>query len=148
MLSVRGGRDGSRSGREDVEERISLGALLDAAVRTKCLPQEPIVLHQHVGVAFAQLLEKPRRSLNVGEQECQGIYAESVGDEPSGCADQMVRLFDTGEVASVPANRALGSSAAGSPTQIASPNVDWPRRTGTQIDGSVLVLLADSVRGR
>jgi len=62
MLSVRGGRDGSRSGREDVEERISLGALLDAAVRTKCLPQEPIVLHQYVGVAFAQLLEKPRRS--------------------------------------------------------------------------------------
>jgi hypothetical protein len=113
-----------------------LGALLDAAVRTKCFPQDAIVLHEHIGVPFAQLLEEPRRFLNVGEQERQLLYAESVGDESQGCTDQIVRLFNTKEATSVPADPALGSSAGGSPTQIASPNIDRTRGVGARIDGS------------
>jgi hypothetical protein len=58
--------------RERDEERVSLRAHLDAAIAGEFLPQRATVLGQHVRVAVAERLQKPRRAPDVGKQKRDG----------------------------------------------------------------------------
>ena len=54
---------------EGDEERVALRVNDAAAVAVECLPQQPLVLGNHLAVAVAQLLEQASRSFDVCEQE-------------------------------------------------------------------------------
>ena len=58
--------------REGDEKRVSLGVDLVAAVLGEGLAQDALVLREHLAVALAQLLEQPRRPLDVREEEGDG----------------------------------------------------------------------------
>ncbi len=60
----------SRSGREGEEERVALGVDLHPVVRGGRGPHQPPVLEQRRGVRLGpELVQQPRRALDVGEQE-------------------------------------------------------------------------------
>jgi hypothetical protein len=65
---------GIAGAREDDEERVALRAQLVTAVRRDGAADDPAVLVKDVGVAFAKVLEKPRRALDIAEQQrdCAG----------------------------------------------------------------------------
>ena len=70
LLTLR--RSGQRLDRigKRVQERVSLRVDLDAAVRGEGAAQEPAVLGERLDIAgLAELLDQPRRALDVGEQE-------------------------------------------------------------------------------
>ena len=68
-----GGRGhGVRCARERDEERVALRVDLDAVVSRERISQGAAVLGEELGVAGSVLLEKPRRALDVGEQERDG----------------------------------------------------------------------------
>ena len=62
-------RDRLGRAREGVEERAALGVDLDAAVAGEGVPQYPPVLGKRLRVAVAELVQQPRRALDVGEEE-------------------------------------------------------------------------------
>jgi hypothetical protein len=70
------GRDRTRDrvsrARERVEERVALGVDLRAALVTEAFPEQPPVVAHDLAVGIAQLLEQPRRALDVGEEKCDG----------------------------------------------------------------------------
>ncbi len=61
--------DRLRCAREGVEERVALRVDLRAALRAQVLAEEPAVLADDFAVVVAELLEQPRRALDVGEEE-------------------------------------------------------------------------------
>ena len=69
--SLRGGGECVVRCPKDVEERVALGVDLGAAVPRERLAQDAPVLSEHSRVAVAELVEQPRRSLYVCEEERQ-----------------------------------------------------------------------------
>jgi hypothetical protein len=65
-------RDRIGCARESDEEGIPLGIDLDAPVGRKGVAKCAAVLGQRVGIARAQLLEQPGRTLDIGEEEGDG----------------------------------------------------------------------------
>src|SRR4029434_7223357 len=67
-------RRGQRVGgpRAGHEKRVSLRADLDAAVASELPAQHAVVLGQNVGIPSTELLQEPRRALDVCEQERDG----------------------------------------------------------------------------
>ena len=63
------GRKRFRRRREGDEERITLGVDLDAAVTLEGVAQHAPMLGEQVRVTVAVLLQKPRRALDVREEE-------------------------------------------------------------------------------
>ena len=57
---------------EGNEERVALSVDLDTVMAGERLPQHDSMLGQRIGVRGAELMEKPRRTLDVGEQERDG----------------------------------------------------------------------------
>ena len=55
--------------RKGDEERVALRVDLDPVVPPPRLPQRAAVLGKHLRIPVAQLLEQPRRPLDVGEEE-------------------------------------------------------------------------------
>ena len=55
--------------RERDEEGIPLRVHLVAAVGSERLAQQPLVVREHLSVAIPQLLDEPRRALDVREEE-------------------------------------------------------------------------------
>ena len=68
-LPLHGGCHRVARAREDDEEGVALRVDLAAVVPLEGLPQEPLVLSEHVAVALAELALEPRRPLDVREQE-------------------------------------------------------------------------------
>ena len=52
-----------------MKKRVTLRVDLVAAVGLEGVPEQTLVLGQHVAVALAKLLDEPNRTLNVGEEE-------------------------------------------------------------------------------
>jgi hypothetical protein len=72
-LGVRGSRDGGPRSLEDDEERIALGADLDAATRRESATEQPAVPFEDLAVPRGpDGLAKLRRAFDVGEQEGDG----------------------------------------------------------------------------
>ena len=57
---------------EDDKERIALGTELVAVIRLQRLPLDGVMRQQHLGIAIAELLDQPRRSLDITEIEGDG----------------------------------------------------------------------------
>ncbi len=73
-LRLCGGGEGAVRLRKRDEEGIALRVDLDAAVRREGFAHEALVLGERSGVGLgAELVEQPRRALDVGEEE---------GDDP------------------------------------------------------------------
>lgn len=69
-LSLLCRRDRVRGAREGDEERIALRVDLDPARLLESLAESPPMLAQQFGVAGAVLAKKPRRTCDIGEEEC------------------------------------------------------------------------------
>jgi spore coat polysaccharide biosynthesis protein SpsF (cytidylyltransferase family) len=67
MLPCRGRRDGIGGASERIEERIALRIDLDAPVTVKRVTQDAPMLEEHFCVRVAELVQQPRRSLDVRE---------------------------------------------------------------------------------
>ena len=61
--------DGVRGACEGDEEGVALRVDLDAAVSRERLAERAPVLGEHVGVPLAELVQEPRRALDVGEEK-------------------------------------------------------------------------------
>ena len=61
--------DRCRCAREGVEERVALRVDFRAALCAQVLAEEPAVLADDFAVVVTELLEQPRRALDVGEEE-------------------------------------------------------------------------------
>ena len=59
-------------GREDEVQPVARRAALDGAVARERLADQAMVIGQHLGIAVAELLEQPRRALDVGERQGHG----------------------------------------------------------------------------
>ena len=71
------GRERARGGREGHEERVALGVDLDAVVTGASLADHAPVLGERIGIRLcAKLVQKPRRALDVGEEERDGAGGE------------------------------------------------------------------------
>ena len=71
---------------EGEEEGISLGVDLDPALCRARLPDDAAVLGERFGVRFgAELVEEPRRALDVGEEECDRASRKVVSHEAIIC---------------------------------------------------------------
>jgi hypothetical protein len=57
---------------EDDEERVTLCSDFEAARVLEDAAQQPVVVIQNLGIPVAEVLQEPRRALDVGEQECDG----------------------------------------------------------------------------
>ena len=68
-LALDGGEQGVACAREGDEERVSLRVDLVAAVSSEGRPQQTLMLAEHLSVAVPQLLDEPRRPLDVREEE-------------------------------------------------------------------------------
>ena len=80
---IRGSRERSRRGREGDEEGVSLRVDLDPAVRCERLAQNAAMLGERLRVVLrAQLVQQPRRALDVGEEEGDGAGGEVVPHAP------------------------------------------------------------------
>ena len=66
------GEEALARARERIEERVTLGVDLVPARLLKDLAQEPPVVGHDLPVFVAELLQKPRRALDVGEQKGDG----------------------------------------------------------------------------
>jgi hypothetical protein len=62
-------RDGVRGAWKGDEERVALRVDLDASVSLERLAECAPVLREHVGVLLPELLQEPRRALDVGEEK-------------------------------------------------------------------------------
>jgi hypothetical protein len=72
-----GGSDRTRRRREGEEERVPLCVYLDAAPSRTGFADETAVLDQRLVVGLrSQLVQQPRRALDVGEEECDGAGRE------------------------------------------------------------------------
>ena len=88
-LSARCGGDCVSCAGERDEERIALGVDLGAAVIGECLPEHLAMARQSLRIGIAELLQQPRRPLDVGEEEGDGAgrqlghagQVNRVGDE-------------------------------------------------------------------
>ena len=70
--------DRTRSGREGEEEGVALGVDLDPALDCARCPDQPPVLGQRFRVGLgAELVQEPRRALDVGEEEGDGAGREA-----------------------------------------------------------------------
>ena len=67
----RGGKCVGCLGKRD-EERITLRVHLNTSMADECLTQRAPVLGERLGIAIAQLVEQPRRPLDVREEEGHG----------------------------------------------------------------------------
>ena len=89
-LRVGGGRNRIGGTPERHEERIALRIDLHPVVLPPGLPQHTAVLGKHLGITVAQLLEQPRRPLDVREEERhrpgREARAAPVDSLPSGAA--------------------------------------------------------------
>ena len=73
LLRLARGLERARRGREGDEERVALRVDLDAAVPLERLAQDAPVLGERARVVLrAELVQKPRRPLDVGEEEGDG----------------------------------------------------------------------------
>ena len=71
------GRQRTRRGRERDEERIALRVDLDAAVPRERVAQDASMLGERLRVLrLAELVQQPRRALDVGEEEGDGAGRE------------------------------------------------------------------------
>ncbi len=68
-LALDGGEQCVPRARERDEERVALRVDLVAVVGCEGLPQQALVIGEHLPVAVAELLDEPGRSLDVREQE-------------------------------------------------------------------------------
>lgn len=68
-LRVRGRSHGVLRATEGDEERVALGPDLDAAVLLDGGAYQPMMLLERLGVSVAELLQEPRRPLDIGEEE-------------------------------------------------------------------------------
>ena len=76
-VSLGRGRERTRRGREGDEEGVALGVDLDPAVARAGLAHHPPVLGQRLRVGLgAELVQEPRRALDVGEEEGDGAGRE------------------------------------------------------------------------
>ena len=66
------GRDRIRGTSKGHEEGISLRVDLDAAVARNRVPEQAPVLGQHLCIPVPQLMQEPRRALDVGEEKGDG----------------------------------------------------------------------------
>ena len=72
LHSAGGGERARRRWKRD-EERVALGVDLDAILRLVGLAHDPAVLVERSGVPLsAELVQQPRRALDVGEEEGDG----------------------------------------------------------------------------
>ncbi len=71
-LCFSGRRHGAAGRLEGDEEGIALGAELDAAVVVDRLAQYPVMLCEQDVVGGPELVQQPCRTLDVGEEECDG----------------------------------------------------------------------------
>jgi hypothetical protein len=102
-----GGRNRSRRGREAEEERVPLRIDLDAVVAGAGRSDQATMLGQCFRIPLgAELVEQPRRALNVGEEEGDrsrreitphnGIMRQSEADVPEPSGLREARLPQTG----------------------------------------------------
>ena len=71
------GLERARGGREGEEEGVALGVDLGSALRRARLTDDAPVLGERLRVTLgAELVEQPRRALDVGEDECDGARGE------------------------------------------------------------------------
>jgi len=88
------GRDRRGCAREGHEERIALRVHLDAAVPGAALADDAPVLEERVRVRLRpELVQQPRRALDVGEQEGHGSRREVA---PHGGMMRQMRVYVTG----------------------------------------------------
>jgi hypothetical protein len=71
-LCLNRSRDGWRSGAEDREEGIALGADLDATARSEDVTNQLVVRHEDRVESVGELVREPRRAFDVGEQKRDG----------------------------------------------------------------------------
>jgi len=135
LLHLDGGCHSGAGRREDREERVALGPLLDALVGLEAGADEPVVVVEDLGVDdIAEAPQEHRRSLNVREQEGQRLDAESVGDELQGCRLDQYTCLTPGRATSVPARpcpRVLvgGSSSTDCRTECRPASTKWAHRS-------------------
>ena len=79
------------------EEGVSLGVDLPAAALLRCCADDPLVLGENLAVALPEVLEQPRRSLDVGEEEGD-CAARELGHAEGVCAGcRLVKLTSVRE---------------------------------------------------
>jgi hypothetical protein len=71
-LAITHGSQGITRPRKRDEECVSLGVYLHTAVAVERFSKQPPVLDEHLGVVVAEFLQRPRRALDVREQERHG----------------------------------------------------------------------------
>ena len=86
-LAVGGGGNGVRRAGEGDEEGITLRVDLDAVVLGKRRAESPPVLVQRLPVAVAELLQQPRRTLHIREQQRHHTGRERAHHRRGSCAD-------------------------------------------------------------
>ena len=83
LLRFSRGGNGAGCGWKGDEERIALRIHLDAVVSSERLAKRPTVLHQRLCVVGgAQLLQEPRRTLDIGEEKRDGSGGKVAGHRP------------------------------------------------------------------
>lgn len=110
-----GGSDGPVSRGERNKERVALGAHLDALMCLPHRPQQHVMLLEQLAIDIAQLMEHPRRSLDVREQqrhppggEGGGLDDRIHGHIVPARSDQQHRVFDAGADAAPVVGRCYG----------------------------------------
>jgi hypothetical protein len=68
-LCFGGGRDGVGRTRERDEESVALRVDLDSIMLPPRLAQDAVMLGEHIGVSVAELLQQPRRPLDISKEE-------------------------------------------------------------------------------
>ncbi len=76
LLDVRGCGDGIGRSRKGDEEGVALRVDLDPPMGSDHLPHDLAVRDEHVGVPIAELVQEPRRTLDVREHERHGSTRE------------------------------------------------------------------------
>jgi hypothetical protein len=75
-LALAGRRERIPRPRERDEERVALGVDLDPAVPPEGLAERASMLGQRIRVGIAELVQQPRRALDVGKEEGDGAGRE------------------------------------------------------------------------
>ena len=90
--------------RERDEERVALRVHLEAAVPREGVTQHPPVLRQHLRVGVPELVQQPRRALDVGEKESDGS-GRPLGHAGMICTTARTVSSGGGGAASAPSGR-------------------------------------------
>jgi hypothetical protein len=93
-LAVRSSGDRLRSPGEGDEKRIALRVDLDALVLGKHRAESPPMLVQRLPVVVAELMQQPRRTLVIREQQRYDTGRETAHHRTRSCAD--ARLLSSG----------------------------------------------------